>query len=346
MSAHPPAPDPREWAVQPRARGPGVPLFVTIGKDYGRNVHQAVPLGIVLDEAKLCLEMRRANPASEEPTRNPVYKDYYLPLRQRVGPDLDDKLLSDRNWSFRTKAAAEVHKGRSQGRSDDIVCLRRILPEHHLFKHLPADHARGFPTDEYARLLRTPDLELDDLEIRTALNASIIDAPSDQLYAGLFAGYTLPSDNVHPLEGLFRSDLFVDAYLGIFFGPRAAKHLTPGSGGRRSKAYKNNMTMVSKGSIAYVAMLLRFCLHQAETWYTVESNLDTRYNYLIFYTEILAILNEPEFKPQVDNLLAYLNALIFPNVHRRPANAPYNNGQGALERALARLRVHAAQGNA
>lgn len=56
-----------------------------------------------------------------------------------------------------------------------------------------------------------------------------------------------------------------------------------------------------------MTLKLRFCLHQNEVWYTVESNLDTRYNYFILYTETLALLDEPTFKTQVDNLLAYLN---------------------------------------
>lgn len=52
-------------------------------------------------------------------------------------------------------------------------------------------------------------------------------------------------------------------YLGVFYGPRASKHLNPGSSGRRSKAFKNDMTRVTKASIAYIAMLVCHVVHIA-----------------------------------------------------------------------------------
>ncbi|KAG9120336.1 hypothetical protein FRC07_004205, partial [Ceratobasidium sp. 392] len=249
--------DPMNWALQPRAEGTRAPVFTELGKHYGRTIHQTMPLAFILDEAKICLELQRVNPANLEVAQNRLYQDYYLPIRRRFGRSLDDRILNDVDWSFRNKSAAQFCKGCSQGRSDNLVILKRVIPQHVRFRHLPVDHLRGFSTQEYADMLKTPELDLDDPELRAALNAGISDAPSNRLPAALYANYEFPGPNAHPFQGLFRSNLFVDAYLAVFLGPRAALHLTPGSGGHCSKSHKNKMTKVTKASIAYIAMLLR-----------------------------------------------------------------------------------------
>lgn len=114
-----------------------------------------------------------------------------------------------------------------------------------------------------------------DYRMRQALNHGIIDAPSNQGFAGLYEGYEFPNDDQHPLNGFCRSRLFVDvrawttastrtdhvtpgqAALGIFIGPRASKRLPIAARGRRSKAAVSGMTSITKSAIAYVAMLVR-----------------------------------------------------------------------------------------
>ncbi|KAG8719095.1 hypothetical protein FRC12_007998 [Ceratobasidium sp. 428] len=339
-------PAPVNWMIQPRQRTAGYSLFASYGKHYSRTVHQVVPGGYILDIGADYEKQRRANPADNNIIQSPEYLRYYLPLRTRFGPSIDDQLVNDLDGSFRQECAKELHKGRSQGRTDDLVVVKRVLARHPVFRNLPNDAAHGFSNDLYASLLCTSSLNLNDIELRAALNAGTVDAPANQLFAALFQNYTFPGANAHPLTGVFKSDLFVDVLLGIFLGPRAAQHLTPGSGGQRSKARKHDMTTLTKPSIAYAAMLLRFCLHQNESWYTVESNADTRYNYFILYTEILALLEEPTFLPQVNELLAYLNGIVFPHHHNLPANYPAaNGGPSAVQLAMAHVNALAGAGH-
>ncbi|KAG8731661.1 hypothetical protein FRC12_019627 [Ceratobasidium sp. 428] len=332
-------PAPANWMIQPRQRSAGVSIFASYGKHYSRTVHQVVPGGYILDIGTDYEKQRRANPADNNIFQSQEYQRYYLPLRTRFGPDIDDQLVNDHDGSFR-------QEGRSQGRTDDLVVVKRVLACHPAFRNLPNDAVHGFSNDVYASLLRTSDLNLDDVELRAALNAGTVDAPANQLFAALFRNYAFPGAHAHPLTGAFKSDLFIDVLLGIFLGPRAAQHLTPGSGGRRSKAQKYDMTTLTKASIAYAAMLLRFCLHQNESWYTVESNADTRYNYFVLYTEILALLDEPTFLPQVNELLAYLNGIVFPHHHNLPPGYPTaNGGPSAVQLALAQVNALAGAGH-
>ncbi|KAG8730306.1 hypothetical protein FRC10_002896, partial [Ceratobasidium sp. 414] len=240
---------------------------------------------------------------------------YYQPIRAVYGPSMDEKILNDHDQSFRNRCTSELQHGRSQGRSDDLVCLKSVLPEHNLFCHLPANNARGFSTDEYANVLCTHGLDIDNLETRAALNRGIVDAPSNQLFAGLFTGYHLPLQICIHWKAFAAVNFLSIPTSPSFMGRVLIDTLPP--------ALEDTVP-----SIAYVAMLLRFVLHNPGDWYTAESDLNTRYNYYIFYTMLLGILEDQAF-----------TVLIFPRHHLRLANAPNQDGQSSHERALAYTRA-------
>ncbi|KAG8679761.1 hypothetical protein FRC11_003325, partial [Ceratobasidium sp. 423] len=202
-----------------------------------------------------------------------------------------------------------LQHGRTQARTDDIAVLKAVCPCWPQFSHLPQNHTHGWATEEYALALRTPDLNLDNAEIQHALIQDLTDAPSHQCFAGLFPYNKFPTADQHPLEGFCRGDLFVDVALAVFIGPCASKHLPFVAGGQCSKAAIAGMTSMTKPAIAYVAMLLRFILHQTPSWYRIESPNYSRFNYFRFYSEMLALLEEEEFKSEVDALITHLNQL-------------------------------------
>lgn len=52
-----------------------------------------------------------------------------------------------------------VQKGRAQGRTDDIAVLKVRLPQWQPFSTLASGHLPGWATDQYAAMLKTPDLD-------------------------------------------------------------------------------------------------------------------------------------------------------------------------------------------
>ncbi|KDN34940.1 hypothetical protein RSAG8_11991, partial [Rhizoctonia solani AG-8 WAC10335] len=302
--------------------------------------HQTYPFGNVLDEAKTYLALSKADVRDIPEISEKIFFGYYVHLRRKFGSDLDNKLLNDTpDWEFRNTLSQQLQLGRSQARTDDIAVLKEVCPYWLQFSHLPFNHTRGWATDEYAQALRTPDLDLNNPELRLALTQGLTDAPSHHYFAGLFPDNKFPTEGQHPLEGFCRGSLFVDAALGVYRGPRASKHLPPSAGGRRSKAVISGMTSMTRPAIAYVAMLLRFTLHQVSSWYSIDSPNDSRFNYFRFYSEVLALLQEEEFKPEVDALIVHLNKIIFPHLHILPQDGPSAGAQSTREKALAIVRA-------
>lgn len=52
---------------------------------------------------------------------------------------------------------------------------------------------------------------------------------------------------------------------------------------------------------------LRFTLHQAPTWYTIDNEVDARFDYFIFYIETIEFLEEEALATYTKELISELN---------------------------------------
>jgi hypothetical protein len=159
----------------------------------------------------------------------------------------------------------------------------------------------------------------------------------------------------------------------IFLGPSSVQRATP-AGGRRSKSSSNKMTEVTVPTIAYCAMLvcysyllacvrltvhpsqLRFTLHQAPTWYAIDNEIDTRFDYFVFYLETIDFLEEATLAEYTKSLILELNKYVFeyslpqlPNKPiysrifprgSRPRASVVSTGQSSRLRVLEAMRHH------
>ncbi|KAG8732430.1 hypothetical protein FRC11_013719 [Ceratobasidium sp. 423] len=299
MNQTPPQPDTSspmgQWVYTSQRKRVTSSVPCRVGKSFGRVLHQTYPFGNILDKLKTYLALSKADVQDIPEFSQKIYHTFYPYLRRKIGSDLDAKLLNDTpDWDFRNSLSQALQQGRSQACTDDIAVLKAVCPHWPGFSHLPLNHTRGWATSAYAQALRTPDLDLEDSEVKHGLIQDLTDAPSHQYYAGLFPDNKFPADGEHPLEGFCRSQLFTN---------------------------------------------LRFTLHQAPSWYNIELPLDSRFNYFRFYSEILALLEEDEFKPEVDALIVYLNKIVFPHVHILPQDGPNASSPSTREKVL--VAVHA-----
>ncbi|KAF8595078.1 hypothetical protein BDV93DRAFT_564782 [Ceratobasidium sp. AG-I] len=115
----------------------------------------------------------------------------------------------------------------------------------------------------------------------------------------------------------------------IFTGPGST--VGQAGSGVRSKAAKHNMTSLTLASLAHVATpvsrfyrrleleltaytnLAVFVLHSPSTkWYRVaDSQTDHWFDYDAFYAEVMTFLEDPGFKDDAADLLAFLNQRIY-----------------------------------
>ncbi|KAG8767287.1 hypothetical protein FRC12_006323 [Ceratobasidium sp. 428] len=248
--------------------------------------------------------------------------------------------------NFRKIVCQKMGNGRSQARSDDATELRKlVVSAHDGFKDC---NACGWADDGCARLLKTRNTDLDDAELRQQLTLKQTEVPHREMYAGLYANQEFPINAIDAMVGFMRSDQFIAAAQTIFTGLGSAFG-RPGSG-TRSKAYSAEMTSFNAPALAYVAMMLRFVLCAPGDWYVVpkgrNGRKDKRYDYDLFYVELVTFLTKPVFSEDLQELLKAVNSEVFPNAHEHPQQITVPGGcsmaQLAEEAEIARAAQRAA----
>ncbi|KAG9102722.1 hypothetical protein FRC07_010170 [Ceratobasidium sp. 392] len=111
-------------------------------------------------------------------------------------------------------------------------------------------------------------------------------------------------------QGLLQSDIMVKAARALLFPPSVANRDDEADhrSNRKSKATIYNMTSVTSGFLAYVAVALRYAL-SSETSFMSTSGL---FNYEQFYNDIVNHLNDPACQPDNDALFKWWNSQLFP----------------------------------
>ncbi|KAG8696868.1 hypothetical protein FRC08_006872 [Ceratobasidium sp. 394] len=293
------------------------PLGLQVGKHFGRVSEANASLPAIIDHGlENLINLEQGNPVDPEHAWvDTCFSDLarmYDAMRKSGYPSMITALRDPQSGiEFRNQLCAAAQAGRSAGRSDDCIAVAKHI---RLWPQLEDAPRLGWSSDVCANLLATESMEMADPELRQQLRDNITDAPHDEIFRGMYEGYDFPRDPANPLEGFGRSELFINHLRTIFIGPSTV--FSKRSGGSRGKAPKNGMFSFNIQSVAYSAMILRFVLRSSGPWYRITNEaVDTRYNYDIFYLEVLNMLEDPLLAEEVRELLAHLNRIIFPHAH-------------------------------
>ncbi|QRV96105.1 hypothetical protein RhiJN_24123 [Ceratobasidium sp. AG-Ba] len=299
----------RSLMRQTRARRSHAPLGLQVGKHFGRVGEANASIHAIIDrgfENTLNREQGQAI-VPEHAWVDSCFTDLarmYDALRKSDHPTMLAALRNQESGvEFRNQLCSAAQAGRSAGRTDDCMSAVKHIRSWPQLENTPR---LGWSSEVCANLLATESMDMTDPNLREQLRDNITDAPHDEIFRGMYKDYEFPTDEAGPLHGFGRSDLFVNLLRTIFIGP--ASVFSKRSGGSRGKAAKNGMFEFNIQSIAYSSMILRFVLRSPGSWYRISNEaIDTRYNYDLFYLEVLNMLEDPDFAPEVRELLTYLN---------------------------------------
>ncbi|KAH7903572.1 hypothetical protein BJ138DRAFT_1138709 [Hygrophoropsis aurantiaca] len=299
------------------------------GRHFGRTVHalcnvQALITNGILHLGELAEEPEESFTA-EERREHRVFRS----LLQMV-PGLEERLMTGEAED--AVAIAElVQKGAASARSDDTKSLKTavldwITPRGQslnppLARNVKVD--RGYHHERTGVLLCPAGLDWTNNEIKEKLKNGEMTVSGDQWPIFLYLGYNYDPED--PWNGLLRSPILVSAYKHIFTSPSSVDKEPKAT--RSGNARIHGMTRVTTASLAYVATQARFALSSSPVF----SRTDTVTDSERFYNSLRDLLEDPEEKEEVDQLLIWWNRQVFPS---------YLSGQCAPSKnsALARIK--------
>ncbi|KIJ58976.1 hypothetical protein HYDPIDRAFT_44219 [Hydnomerulius pinastri MD-312] len=205
-----------------------------------------------------------------------------------------------------------IQKGANGARADDTKGMKSaiidwITPKgQSLNPHIPRNvkSGRGFNHERTGALLCPAGLDWNNTETRTKLVNGQIQVAGDQWPVFLYANYWYDPED--PWNGLLRSGLLVSALKHIFTSLSSVDQEPKAT--RSGNAHIHGMRFVTKASITYVATQAHFSLTSAQVF----SRTDLVTNSEHFYNSILELLDDPEEKDEVDQLLIWWNRQVFP----------------------------------
>ncbi|KIJ10242.1 hypothetical protein PAXINDRAFT_86370, partial [Paxillus involutus ATCC 200175] len=229
-----------------------------------------------------------------------------------------------------------IQKGANSARADDtkgmkIAIINWITPKGQtLSPHIPRSVKAGcgFHHERTRVLLCPAGYEWANSDIKTKLRNGQIQVAGDQWPVFLYANYTYDSED--PWNGLLHSGLLVSAYKHVFTSPSSIDQEPKAT--HSGNAHIHGMRSVTKASIAYVAMQVRFSLTLTQIFSRTDLITDSEH----FYNSILELLKDPEEKEEVDQLLMWWNRQVFP-LYVDSERMPSKNS------ALARIRQKRAE---
>ncbi|KAF8834350.1 hypothetical protein BDN67DRAFT_992680 [Paxillus ammoniavirescens] len=150
-----------------------------------------------------------------------------------------------------------------------------------------ADNTKGFNHECTGALLCPAGLDWDNNKTRM------------QLLIFLYENYTYNAKD--PWNGLLRSGLLISAFKHIFTSPSSVDQESKAT--CSGNAHIHSMRAVTKASIRYVAMQTCFALTSAQVFSRMDLITDSEH----FYCSIVELLEDPEEKDEVDQLLMWWN---------------------------------------
>ncbi|KAF8834708.1 hypothetical protein BDN67DRAFT_914422 [Paxillus ammoniavirescens] len=307
------------------------------GRHFGRAMHTFCNVNTLLTNSLVLL-------AEEESDRDECLtalerKEFavFKELLQMV-PGLEARLMGSSEDNVML-ISDSLQKGANGARADDTKGMKTAIVDwitpkgKSLNPHIPCNvkSGRGFNHECTGALLCPAGFNWSNTETRTKLVNGQIQVTGDQWPVFLYANYTYDTED--PWNGLLCSGLLVSAFKHIFTSPSSVDQEPKAT--RSGNARIHGMRSVTKTLIAYVAtQQTRFALSSAQVFSRTDLVTDSER----FYGSIVELLDDPEEKDEVDQLLTWWNRQVFPlyaDLERLPSK----------DSALARIRQRHAEYN-
>ncbi|KAF8833417.1 hypothetical protein BDN67DRAFT_917060, partial [Paxillus ammoniavirescens] len=244
-----------------------------------------------------------------------------ISLLLRMIPGLEAQLMVSLEEDV-VHIADLIQKGANGVRADDTKGMKSavidwITPKGqilnpHILRNVKS--GRDFNHECTGALLCPMGLNWANSEIKTKLESGQIQAAGDQWPVLLYANYTYDAED--PWNGLLRSGLLISAFKHIFTSPSSVDQEPKAT--RSGNTGIHGMRSVTKASVAYVATQVQFALTSAQVFFHTDLVTDSER----FYESILELLDDPQEKGEVDQLLTWWNRQVFPlysDIERLPS---------------------------
>ncbi|KAH6871076.1 hypothetical protein BKA70DRAFT_1131287 [Coprinopsis sp. MPI-PUGE-AT-0042] len=234
----------------------------------------------------------------------------------KLVPGLEKRLCngSDQDVFY---VAELIQKGSAGARADDTkglkgVILDWITPRGHslqppLMRNVKTD--RGFYHPRTGELLCPVGYDWNDPGTKEALRTGTLVVAGDEWPVFLYRDYQ--ADPRRIWEGLFRSNLLVNAFKHIFTSPSSVDREPRAT--RSGNARIHGMKSVTIPSLAYVATQVRFALSSSPTFSRTDLITDSER----FYSSVIQAFSDEREKENVEALLAWWDMQIFPVYNER-----------------------------
>ncbi|KAH7917216.1 hypothetical protein BV22DRAFT_1108609 [Leucogyrophana mollusca] len=313
----------------PRKKATTQDPLVHHGRHFGRAIHAFCNIQTLIVNGLLRMSERMNEPdeslTAEERREHMVFREL---LRQV--PGLEKRMMESSEEDV-IIIAELIQKGANGARADDTKGIKSavvdwITPKGQALNphiHRNVKSGRGFNHERTGALLCPAGLDWSNTEIKAKLVNGQIQVAGDQWPLMLYANYSYDAED--PWNGLLRSGLLVNAFKHTFTSPSSVDQEPKAT--RSGNARIHGMRSVTKPSIAYIATQVRFALTSAQVFSRTDHVTDSER----FYNSILELLEDPEEKDEVDQLMTWWNRQIFP-VYADPERLP------SKDSALARIR--------
>ncbi|KAG2090477.1 uncharacterized protein F5147DRAFT_748222 [Suillus discolor] len=167
----------------------------------------------------------------------------------------------------------------------------------------------------------------------TGLDWSNIDGETmvsgDQWPVFLYAGYKYDSEDLW--KGLLCSKILIFGYKHVFTSPSSVDKEPKAT--HSGNAYLHGMKCVTQGSLAYIAMQVRFSLSSSSVFLHTDTVTDSEN----FYHSILDLLEDPDESEEVADLMTWWTHLIFPNSSSSLCSISKNSALSRIQEKCAAL---------
>ncbi|KAF8835988.1 hypothetical protein BDN67DRAFT_992258 [Paxillus ammoniavirescens] len=265
------------------------------GRHFGRAVHAFCNVQTLVTNGLI----RMAADGDEEMLTATYLLQMVPGLKHRLMDLLEEEVMT---------FADLVQKGANGARADNTKGMKAaiidwITPKgQSLNSHIPCNvkSGHGFNHDHTGALLCPAGLDWANTETRAKLVNSQIQVAGDQWPVMLYANYTYDPED--PWNGLLHSRLLVSAFKHIFTSPSSVNQEPKAT--RSRNACIHGMHCITKALVAYA----RFALTSAQIFLRTDLITDSKR----FYNSILALLEDPDEKEEVDQLMTWWNHQVFP----------------------------------
>ncbi|KIM58805.1 hypothetical protein SCLCIDRAFT_27804 [Scleroderma citrinum Foug A] len=327
-----PAHDCDDFSEQEAVTGQNAPQdpLVHHGRHFGRAVHAFCNIQTLITNGLTYLADTDQVSTTKERKEFAVFRDLL-----RTVPRFEAQLMESSEDQVMHMAEL-IQKGVNGARADNTKGMKSpiidwITPKgQSLTPHIPRNvkSGCGFNHERTGVLLCPAGLDWNNIKMKAKLMNGQIQVAGDQWPLFLYANYTY--DQEDPWNGLLRGGVLVSASKHVFTSPSSVDQEPKAT--RSGNARIHGMCAITKASLAYVATQARFSLSSAQVFSCSDHVTDSER----FYNTILELLDDPDEKDEVTQLMTWWNRQVF---------ALYTDVEGlpSKDSALARIRQRRAE---